>query len=201
MPRRAVLASCLVIASGLAAPAPAQDKSVPEAIIYRDPGYRGPAAAQSRADPDLGLAWPVHSVRVQRGTWELCSLPNFRGTCFTTSQSLAIIGNRLGFGNRLGSIRLALPDGGPGGGWGGGNLAPGTGRSLRGMAAQFYPDPTLRGKRVLACPQGAATSACAARSADEFCSRSGWTAAAREAMETVNRRVYLADVLCSRTGR
>jgi hypothetical protein len=205
MLRRAVVTACFLTVISHVPPLSAQDKSVPEAIIYRDPGFSGPAAAQSRATPDLGLAWPVRSLRINRGQWQLCSQPNFRGTCFTTGQSLSNIGNRLGAGSRLGSIRPISGDqggGGPGGpGWGGGDLAPGTGRSLKGMAAQFYPDPTINRRRVLACVRGSATTACAAKAADEFCARSGWTASAREGMETVNRRVYLADVLCSRTGR
>lgn len=169
--------------------------SRPEATIYRDIRYRGPAMAVSRPDPDVRLAWPVTSVRVARGNWQLCSEPQFRGTCFTTMASDPNIIGKLGRLNQLRSIRPVPGGGGPGGPGGGG------GRSLRGMAAEFYPAPEWRGSRVLVCQRGSANAACAAATADEFCRSAGWTASAREALETVSRRVYLADVLCSRTGR
>ena len=44
----------------------------PEATIYRDAGYRGPAVFIGEAKPNLGLAWPVNSIRVPNGRWELC---------------------------------------------------------------------------------------------------------------------------------
>ncbi|WP_336959138.1 beta/gamma crystallin-related protein [Sphingobium aquiterrae] len=169
-----------------------------EATIYRDILYRGPAMAVSRANPDVRLAWPVTSVRVARGAWQLCSEPNFRGTCFTTMASTPNIIGKLGRMNQLRSIR-PIAGGGGGGGPGGPGGGSG-GRSLRGMAAEFYPAPEWRGSRVLACQRGSGTAACAATTADEFCRNAGWTASAREAMETVNRRIYLADVLCTRTG-
>lgn len=164
-----------------------------EATIYRDILYRGPAVAVSRADPNVRLAWPVTSIRVARGNWQLCSEPNYRGTCFSTSASNPNVIGRLGRMNQLRSIRPM-----PGGGGGGPGSAGG--RSLRGMAAEFYPAPEWGRSRVIACQRGSATAACAAATADQFCRNAGWTASARESMETVNRRVYLADVLCTRTG-
>ncbi|WP_374513914.1 beta/gamma crystallin-related protein [Brevundimonas sp.] len=67
-------ASCLISAT---APAPAE----PLAIIYRDIGYRGPARTLTGPSPDLDLEWPIRSIRVQRGVWELCARPNYRGLC------------------------------------------------------------------------------------------------------------------------
>jgi len=171
-----------------------------EATIYRDPNYQGPAVAMSRADPDLRLAWPVYSIRVTRGAWQLCSEPNYRGQCVTLTQSRPVLSGSFGRGNVLRSIRPLGADPNPGAGPGGpgiGNPGP----SLRGMAAEFFPRPMDGRGRVPACERGSATAACASRTADQFCRNRGWTAAARQAMETENRRVYLADVLCSRTGR
>jgi len=173
-----------------------------EATIYRDANYQGPAVAMSRADPDLRLAWPVLSIRVTRGAWQLCSEPNYRGQCVTLTQSRPLLSGSFGRGNVLRSIRPLGTDpypgpGGPGGPGQGGNVGP----SLRGMAAEFFPRPADRQGRLLACQRGSATASCAARTADDFCRREGWTGAARQALETENRRVYLADVLCTRTGR
>ena len=68
------------------------------------------------------------------------------------------------------------------------------------MAAEFFTQPSQWGQRVRACTSSSVTAACAARSADAFCKQQGWTGSASQTMETVNRVVYLADVLCTRTG-
>lgn len=165
--------------------------AAPEAIIYRDAGFNGPAVNVTQAQPNLGLAWRVNSIRVRSGRWELCERTNFRGTCRSYNADTPMLGNLLR-GITVQSIR---PSGGSGGG-----ETPGNNPSLRGMAAEFYPAPALQGRRVLACTRGSATANCAAQSADRFCQQFGWTGSARQAMETVSGRVYLADVLCSRTG-
>lgn len=165
----------------------------PEAIIYRDLGYSGPAVNVSQAQPNMGLAWRVNSIRVRSGRWELCERTNFRGTCRSYDADNAMLGNPLR-GVTVQSMR-------PMGGGGGGNPeVPGNNPSLRGMAAEFYPAPAQNGRRILACVRGSATANCAAATADRFCVALGWTASARETMETVSGRVYLADVLCSGTG-
>ena len=51
----------------------------PEATIYRDAGFRGPAVFIGEAKPNLGLAWPVNSVRVTNGQWQLCERMRYRG--------------------------------------------------------------------------------------------------------------------------
>jgi hypothetical protein len=180
---------------GLAQPGLGQDDRMarPEAIIYRDAGYNGPAVNVTQPQPNMGLAWRVNSIRVVNGRWELCERTNFRGTCRSYDADNAMLGNIL----RGVTVQSMRPLGGSGGG---GPEAPGNNPSLRGMAAEFYPAPAQNGRRVLACGQGSATANCAADTADRFCASLGWTASARESMETVNRRVYLADVLCSRTG-
>lgn len=165
----------------------------PEAIIYRDAGYNGPAVNVSQAQPNMGLAWRVNSIRVRSGRWELCERTNFRGTCRSYDSDNAMLGNLLR-GVTVQSMRPV------GGGGGGGPEVPGNNPSLRGMAAEFYPAPAQNGRRILACVRGSATANCAATPADRFCEALGWTASARESMETVSGRVYLADVLCSRTG-
>jgi hypothetical protein len=80
-PRRLVLGALLAGAAsllGAAAPPPAAE---PLAIIYRDMGYRGPSRTLASPSPALALQWPVRSIRVQRGVWELCARPDYRGLC------------------------------------------------------------------------------------------------------------------------
>ncbi|MGN6290039.1 MAG: beta/gamma crystallin-related protein, partial [Sphingopyxis terrae] len=60
--------------------------------------------------------------------------------------------------------------------------------------------PATADYRVLACQSGSATAACAARTADPWCRAIGWNGSAREHMETLSGRIYLADVLCVRSG-
>ncbi|AGH49328.1 hypothetical protein G432_08015 [Sphingomonas sp. MM-1] len=162
----------------------------PEAIVYRDAGYSGPAVAVGRANPDMGLAWPVRSIRVNSGTWQLCPQRNYGGRCITVSRSTSNLGNQLGPGSRLVSIRPigAEPP------------RPVPNQSLRGMAAEFFPRPVRDGRRVAACATGSATANCAARSADAFCRAQGWNGSKSEALESEGRAVYLADVLCVRSG-
>ena len=188
-----LLAIGLALLPASAAGAQATGNRGDSATIYRDSGFRGPAVAVERANPNLRLNFPVQSIRVARGTWELCPEPNFRGRCLTVSQSTQDLRRAHNWPGPLQSMR-PVGDGGWGGG--GGN----TGQSLRGMASEFFPAPRQGNARVPACPTGSATAACAAASANRFCQQQGWRGSARQLMETENRRAYLADVLCVQSG-
>lgn len=183
---------CAIIGTTLLLASHAASAQADRATIYRDPGFRGPAVAVDRANPNLRLNFEVYSIRIDGAPWELCPEPNFRGRCLTVRQSTSDLRRTFGWEGPLQSMRPA------GGGSGGGGSVGG--QSLRGMAAEFYPAPRRGNQRVEACTRGSATAACAADTADRFCRDAGWRGSAREAMETVNRRVYLADVLCVRTG-
>jgi len=197
---RAGLAIALIAVAGGAS---AQDEDArsrppggqaPYATIYRDANYSGPAVAVERANPDLRLGFSVRSIRVRSGAWQLCPLRNYGGTCITVIASTPDLGNRLGMLRRLGSMRpVASPPVPPAPGGGG--------RSLRGMGAEFFPAPANRnGGRVLSCSDGGSTANCAARTADQFCRSAGWNGSAYQSQQTEARRVYLADVLCVRSG-
>lgn len=164
-----------------------------EATIYRDAGYRGPAVFIGEAKPNLGLAWPVNSIRVPNGRWELCERTRYRGNCRTVDRDTPMLNNVLR-GITVQSIR-------PVGSGGGGNPnPPANDQVARGNFAEFHTQPATSNYRVLACTRGSATASCAASTADSWCRSIGWNGSAREHMETVNRRVYLADVLCVRSG-
>lgn len=199
--RLALVAGGLLATTGVTIAAAQEDKMLrppmqPEAIIYRDVGYNGPAVNISAEEPNLGLSFKVRSIRVRSGEWQLCERPNFRGNCRILSRDTPVIS--IAGGIVVQSVR-PLGWSGPGGG-SGGSGEPGNNPTLRGMAAQFYPAPALRGYRVEACEGASANSGCARRTAERFCSTMGWRTAVRQSMETVRRRVYLADVLCSNTG-
>ena len=166
-----------------------------EATIYRDAGYRGPAMFIGEAKPNLGLAWPVNAIRVTRGRWELCEKTRYRGNCRTVDRDTPMLGTVLR-GITVQSMRPA----GTGGGGGWNPNPPANGQTARGSFAEFHTQPGTGGYRVLACTSGSATANCAARTADTWCRSIGWNGSAREHMETVSGRVYLADVLCVRSG-
>jgi len=162
-----------------------------EATIYRDAAYRGPAVFIGEAKPNLGLAWPVNSIRVTRGRWELCEKTRYRGTCRTVERDTPMLGNVLR-GITIQSIRPA--------GGGADPHPPANDQSVRGNFAEFHTQPMTGRTRVLACANGSGTANCAARTADGWCRSIGWNGSAREHMETVAGRIYLADVLCVRSG-
>lgn len=187
--RTAFLASVIALAASSAA---AQTRPMPlpaetgEAIIYRDRNFSGPAVNVSAERANLGLAWSVNSVRLVSGSMELCSAPNFRGTCRTVRQSHRDLSS-LGLpGNRVQSMRpVSAPVTGEG-----------AGPSLRGMAAAFYSQPSRNGQRILSCANNSGAADCARRTAEQFCRAQGFNFAGNVSQQTVNRRHFLADVLC-----
>lgn len=162
------------------------DRRESGATIYRDSFYRGPAVYVSDSKPDLGLAWPVNSIRVYSGTWDLCERPNFKGKCRTLTRDTTILGTTR-IGMTVQSIRRT----------GGGLIGvEADNKILRGKFAEFHTQPESRGYRIPACPVGRPTSSCTKRTADAYCRTVGWAHSASSESETVGRRGYLADVLC-----
>ena len=191
---RMVISATAVLA--VAATAIAADKMAPigrgEATIYRDVGYSGPAVYVGEAKPNLQLNWPVRSVRIKSGTWDLCAKKNYGAPCIRVAADDPNISGRLGRLSMMQSMRPISVIFEP--------PAPPSGNSLRGMGAEFFPAPGRNGYRILSCPNGNSTANCAAKTADSFCKSVGWSGSKSESQETVNRRIYLADVLCVRSG-
>jgi Beta/Gamma crystallin len=195
-----LLKSALVTSAAIivAATAMAQtDKMAPigrgEATIYRDLNFQGPAVFVGEAKENLGLAWPVRSIRVRSGTWELCARTRYRAPCARVSADEADL-------KRVSRLLYAVQSMRPIGYSPPVQPDPPAGTSLRGMSGEYFPAPGRNGVRILSCSNGGSTANCAARTADDFCKSLGYGGSASQTQETVYSRVYLADVLCTRTG-
>ncbi|WP_086608459.1 beta/gamma crystallin-related protein [Erythrobacter donghaensis] len=164
-----------------------------EATIYRDAGFNGPAVFVGEAKPDLGLAWPVNSIRVTGGTWELCERSYYRGNCKTYTSDQPVLQSP----SRGMTFQSMRPIGRSGGSFIGVEARD---QVTSGLFAEFHTEPGTRGYRIPACPMGRATAKCAARTADNYCKAIGWNGSAREHMQTVGRVVFLADVLCVKSN-
>ncbi|TCD04121.1 hypothetical protein EYB45_09420 [Erythrobacteraceae bacterium CFH 75059] len=179
---RRVLASAAIL---LMAGVPAQAQRSGELVLYSDIGFRGQTFVITGPRENVRVPFRVRSAQVAAGdTWEICPQTRYRGACNTVIDSQ---------GNIAWTVQSARPSRQSGG------LAPANPASLRGMTAEFFPQPSDSAGRMLSCERGSASAACAAQSADRFCRTRGWTAAAYERQETVGGRNYLADVLCTRS--
>lgn len=202
MPHRvlgSLLAAGALLATAGAAEAQPTDRRAPvaQARVYSLPGFRGQAVPLNV--PTARLTVPFGSIQVTQGSWQLCEDAGWRGRCVTIRDnrgSVQATGLR-----RVGSLRPATPGGPepvgppPGGpGWGSGAQ---TGPSLAGMRAKFYSAPAY-GRQRIGCTGGGSDMSCAKQAADRFCAREGYRTSLNVALQTEGRRVYLADVLCSR---
>lgn len=157
-----------------------------EITFYSDIAFRGRTFVVTGARDYARVPFTVRSARIARGeAWQICADVQYRGRCNTVDSDQGNIAWTVN------SVRPARGTPGPGPG------APGSERTLRGMSAEFFVQPSAGGRRVASCTSGAA--ACAKDSANRFCQSRGWTASSYERQETVAGRNYLADVLCTRT--
>jgi hypothetical protein len=181
----AAVALTLPTASAAQRPGPGSG----EITFFSQIAFRGQTYTVTGPREVINIPWTVRSARLSGGgSWEICPRSGYRGKCNQVTDTQ---------GNIAWTVASARPSRGGGGGGGGGPPPPASGGSLRGMSAEFHPQPAERGVRVLSCNSGAA--ACASDAANRFCRARGWTASSYERQETVSGRVYLADVLCTRT--
>lgn len=192
---RLILASIILI--GASAPAVAQDRMAPNAQLFSATDFMGRSLTVTRETPILQTSWRPRSIRMGGGSsWEVCEQRHFMGRCAILTGSSTNLASQLGI-TRIGSIRPARsipPNPGPG-------PLPGPGdggQSLRGMAAEFFPAPESRGRRIDACDTQGGSAACITREAENFCRSMGYVSARNRAAQTIRGRIYLADVLCSR---
>jgi len=77
--------------------------------VYRDANYRGQSMSFRQEIPNLrnsGLNDAISSIRLDRGSWEVCEDANYRGRCQIISSDVRDLG-RTGLNDRISSLRPA----------------------------------------------------------------------------------------------
>lgn len=190
---RKIIATALVALMVLPVGAAAQRAG--ELTLFSEIGFRGRSYVVTGTRSSIFLFFTVRSARLARGeAWEVCSNVAFRGTCNVIREDQGNVAWQVASVRPSRAVTLPapvpLPSPSPG-------PAP-IGQSLRGMSAEFFPQPNDHNGRVLSCASGAAS--CATDAANRFCQSRGWNGSEYERQETVAGRNFLADVLCSQTA-
>lgn len=147
--------------------------------FFSNAGFSGARFTVTGPRTNVLIPYPVRSVVVLQGErWEVCSRTEYRSCTTLTASSRSV--------NMI--VRSARPIDEFGGNVGG--------QSLQGMASQYYPAPTLNGRRVRVEPS---TADRAQDRANRFCKRAGYNYSRFQLLQTVSGRAYLADVLCTRS--
>ncbi|MEO7365832.1 MAG: hypothetical protein ABIW03_05895 [Sphingomicrobium sp.] len=184
------LAGAVTIAALL--PTQVQAQSSGEVRLHGKGHFKGPQKIIAGPRQYIDPPFLVKSVTIPPGTqWELCSGNTYSG-CRQFSKSDP---------GMVMSVRSVRPvaailsgevtaDGQP---------LRGNGRSLRGLASEYFVFPETAGNRIEVAP---GTAEAMTRGAGDFCHTRGWRTSAHERLQTVGGRFYLADVLCvNDTGR
>lgn len=154
--------------------------------------FKGPQKIIAGPRQHIEPPFLVKSVTIPTGTqWELCSGNTYSG-CRQYSKSDPGMVMTVRSVRPVASILSAetTADGQP---------LRGNGRSLRGLASEYFVSPETAGNRVEVTP---GTAEAMSRGAADFCRTRGWRTSAHERLQTVGGRFYLADVLCvNDTGR
>ena len=165
-----------------------------ELTLFSEIGFRGRSYVVTGSRSSILLFFTVRSARVAPGeAWEVCSSVGFRGQCNVVRESQGNVAWQVSSVRPSRAVQLPAPVPpmpGP--------VPAPIGQSLRGMSAEFFPQPADGTGRVLSCASGAAS--CATDAANRFCQMRGWTGSVYERQETVAGRIFLADVLCSQTA-
>lgn len=77
--------------------------------VYRDANYRGQSMTFRQEVPNLrnsGLNDAISSMRLGRGSWEVCEDANYRGRCQVIDGDVSNLG-RTGWNDRISSLRPA----------------------------------------------------------------------------------------------
>lgn len=157
-----------------------------EMTLHAKGHFKGPQRVIAGPRQYIEPPFVVKSVTIPAGTqWELCSGNTYSG-CRQISQSVPAMVMTVRSARPVAAILqsdVASP----------GQSLRGTGRSLRGLASEYFVSPEAGGIRVEVAP---GTAEAMTRQAGEFCRTRGWRTSAYERLQTVGGRFYLADVLC-----
>lgn len=127
----------------------------------------------------------VRSIVLPAGTeWELCSGNTYTG-CRQFRETTAAMVMTVRSARPVAAVIPASRE----------LAADGTarGQSLRGVASEFFVAPDEGARRVEVLP---GTAEAMSRKAEEFCRARGWRSSVHARLQTIDARVFLADVLC-----
>ena len=88
----------------------ALQRPIARIVLYDNNNFRGRSIGITQNTPDLGrrrFSDLASAARSQGGIWELCSEPNYGGTCVTTDTDLVLGAD--GVDNTVASVRLIRP--------------------------------------------------------------------------------------------
>lgn len=185
----AVVLACLL-------PAQASAQQEDEAVLYAKGHFKG-YSITLEGPTRLSAPFAAKSIRIPEGkAWELCSGNTFTGCKEFNASDEAMIFNVRSARPIAPIITAVPPGGGPavsvtevgGGPW----------PSLRGLASEYFIAPDSGGNRILVA---SGKSEEASRLAEDFCRARGWRTSAYERLQSIDGRVYLADVLCAEGKR
>ena len=183
--------SWIALAVAVTLPTGAAAQRSGQLTFYSNIGFRGQSYTVTGPRTNVRVPFSIRSAQVAPGeSWEICTGSEYRGNCQTIAESVGNVALSVRSARPVTATTLPAPVPAP----------PANAQSLRGMASEYFPQPSDGNGRVLSCPGGSGSTACAAESADRFCKSRGWTASSYERQETVAGRTYLSDVLCTRTG-
>ena len=187
---RTVVLTVIACACMAAAPMPGPAKLT----LFSERFYRGDSQSFVSDQPRIAVPIAPQSLSII-GRWELCSGHNFEGRCIEIDRDYPVEAG-LGDGFTVRSARQLVP--GQGAGKPTAGVQPG-GISVAGVASRYWPAPTYGKERILACPSGKASFNCAHDTAEDMCRRAGFRVVRYWQLQTVEQRVYLADILCTRS--
>ena len=128
-----------------------------EVTLFSDPDFKGHAFHVAHARERLHLPFRARSFLIAPGdVWQVCANPDFRTPCTQVDHSNANWGwFPVAEIHSIRPVRATTREAGFAG-------SADAGPSLKGMVSEFFRAPRDRGMRVVACPSGPQTPACAA---------------------------------------
>jgi hypothetical protein len=157
-----------------------------EVTLYSKGHFAGARQTVAGSTQRMQIPFTVKSVEISQGTdWELCTGNHFSG-CHRFSKSDPAMAMSVRSARPVGAAAEAAAAAAVA------NAPPG-GRSLRGMASEYFVAPEASGNRIAVRP---GTAAAMSRRADQYCRSIGWRSSAHAALQAAGGTAYLADVLC-----